>query len=157
MNKKFTFENMPAEVYWAMFLRFGPPIGVKTYDKYKEVVAKYPKWFPWETKYDSIPKHIHDAYSIEMGFKEQNYYVPGGVNASHYLDDKYIPVGNGLEDQIMAATYVTTDEIKEASLEYLKDFFNDLENNQKKREAEERRSREIWNKYYSKYRLEYRG
>ena len=58
-------KDIPSEVYEAMCIGSLSIVGMELYNRYQEIVKKYPEHFPWETKYNSIPSEVHEAYAIE--------------------------------------------------------------------------------------------
>lgn len=56
-------QDTPNEVLWVLL---SPKmVGSDTYEEIERIIAKYPEYFPWETKYNSIPKEVHEAYIKE--------------------------------------------------------------------------------------------
>jgi len=59
-------ENLPEDVAIVMaYLWTKTPVGSETYKRIEETVKKYPDYFPWETKYNSIDESVHRAYENE--------------------------------------------------------------------------------------------
>lgn len=59
-------ENLPEDVAIVMaYLWTKTPCGSDMYKRIQETVKKYPEYFPWETKYNSIDDSVHRAYENE--------------------------------------------------------------------------------------------
>lgn len=141
-------KDIPNEVWWVFCLQYHRyPVGIKTYEKCQEIIKKYPEHFPWETKYNKIPKHVHDAYFKEVS-GGKNYFIMPEFDESQ---------GKGLYSQIeedsekQKANYTG-----EATIQNIKDLFEALGKNEERREKEKNDRIRIWNKHYKPYRLEYR-
>lgn len=144
-----SFKEIPDEAWWAnSLLRSGRPVGTETYDKVIAIFKKYPKYFPCEAKYYSLPDEVHEAY-----YKEIN----GGKNPWIMPIFDNIEVGKGIEDQINNSHVVSEglNEVigDEVTLQHFKDFFNTLQENENRREKEKKERIAIFNKHYKKYGL----
>jgi hypothetical protein len=61
-----SLDEMPMEVKRVFALQgLNQPIGLKRWKEIEEIIEKYPKYFPWETKYNTVPQEVHIAYSEE--------------------------------------------------------------------------------------------
>jgi len=130
-------DNIPKEVVEAMGIRMSRFVGKALMDRYQDIVARYPKWFPWETKYRSVPQEVHDAY-----WKEK--YPP--------LD--FSKPGKGLWEQINKKPKKTK---KTQSLTEMLEELSKIEEKRRKKEiARKKKDKKLWDKYYKPYKLEYR-
>lgn len=144
-------EKIPNEVWWAhMVLNAGNPVGSFVYGELERIIKQYPKHFPWETKYNSIPEEVHKAYKLEVYGKDIDY-------LKMTLFDE-VPIGKGLEEQIKEAENgaIKMPYTGECTKQDFIDFFNTLAENEKREQEEERRIINIWNKHYKKYNLSYK-
>lgn len=160
-ENRFSWGDMPNEVFWAKTVGMQPDgsggwirmIGMSILEKIKEIQKKYPDWFPWETKYDSIPKEVHDAYYNEINppiqeDQEQIQCSGGGIleeiKKMPELSFEYDPHKVTMDDLTQAIKMLN--EEQEAQIERCKQL--------KARKAKEKK---IWDKHYGKYGIEYRG
>jgi len=130
-------EDIPNEVFWAQIvINTSQGVGIDTYEEVEKIIAKYPEYFPWETKYNSIPKEVHIAY----------------------LDEKYpdrnkpivcINDGRGIYQQINENPF----EYRQYTFKEIIEFLTDWDKNivTKKEQA-----KKLWDKHYKKYNLEFR-
>jgi hypothetical protein len=114
---------------------------IRNLERRKAAVLKYPRWFPWETRYNSIPQEVHDAYLKETGFGDVRDTVPTGEGLI-YLAEK--------QGEYQLPTF---EETKFNILNWIKQ----KEEAETKARLEEIRRKAIWNKHYRKYNLTYRG
>lgn len=157
-NKKgeFSWGDMPNEVFWAKTVGMQPDgsggwiqmIGMSTLEKIKEIRKKYPDWFPWETKYDSIPKEVHEAYEKEA-HPDKNIF-----DASLEINTKGIDSPPWRDEQI-EHTPLTIKDIEDV-VKALDDAYKEDWKRREKDRMELKRIRKIWNKHYGKYGLKYR-
>jgi len=133
-------DNIPKEVAEAMCIRMSRFVGKARMDRYQDIVARYPEWFPWETKYRSVPQEVHDAY-----WKEK--YPP--------LD--FSKPRKGLWEQINKKPQKIKKGEAQSIVEMLEELFK-IEKKQRKKEiARKKKDKKLWDKYYKPYKLEYRG
>lgn len=124
----------PLEVVWVWAVS-GNPMGQETYDKIRKIIKKYPEWFPWETKYNSIPQEVHDAYKGEV-YPEKEVKKDVTPKVIVYTGERVM-----LKDMV--------DTIQE--------YFNRQYQRKMDKRVEKDRLRKIWNKHYSKYNLSFNG
>lgn len=128
--------NIPNEVVWVYIIQWGKQaVGSNTYEEMERIIEKYPKYFPWEHKYKSIPKEIHEAYRREKNPDR---------------DKPIVCSGEGLLAQIKTSKVMKPSELN------IEKFFKDLEDDYKKEQEKKDKNKVLWDKYYSKYDLEYR-
>lgn len=134
MSEKFKYDDVPMEVWdvWAVRIS-GISVGFSHYEQMKTIIKKYPKFFPWETKYDSIPKEVHDAYYAEIT-------IPVPVEQESGLPVTVLQIAEGPANLI----------------EFFKTLFKDEEKRKESQRRELKRRKSIWDKHYSKYKLEFR-
>lgn len=132
--------DVPSEVQWAcIILNTSHGVGLETYERLEQIVAKYPEYFPWEDKYNSIPKEVHQAYIKEK-----------------YPDmDKPIVCTNSGEG-IMSAINKDVFVYKQKTAEEIMQWFKDLAAMVKEDNDKEEKEKQLWDKHYSKYGLKYR-
>ena len=144
-------KEVPREVYWVLTAQQARAImGKDDYDRANDIINKYPEYFPWEHKYKSIPKEVHDAFKAEC-------YPERGKPIEEIFDD--LKVGVGLREQLKNQPVgVIPTKFTQSDFEEL---FNSLQEAQKKRmeeeKAEEKRVKKIWDKHYKKYGLKFVG
>lgn len=136
MKHQDPFDGMPEEVKWAIGTMICMPMmGANLYNKIKDIIERYPQYFPWEHKYSSIPEDVHKAYREELE-----------VTLSLYLDrEKPIyspPKDNGDFYEYMQACI---DFIHQCGIRNIDE-----------RIAANKIEKEIWDKHYSKFGLEFR-
>jgi hypothetical protein len=142
-NKGIKLKDIPHDVLWVWMINGAKqPIGKQAYDKATKIIDDYPEYFPWEHKYSKIPQEVHDAFEREC-FPER--FKP--------IEYKHNSQGlNEIMNQPITQTKLTQQD--------LIDFFYKMEELEQKRrkemEEKEKRAKEIWDKHYKKYGLEYR-
>ncbi len=144
MNGDTILNNIPNEVLWAsgiIFINHG--IGIDTYEKIEEIIAKYPEYFPWETKYNSIPKEVHESY-IKEKYPDRDKPIVCTNN------------GEGLYSKIKNESFI----YREYTPEEVGEWFRQLEATIVKERNEvvlqRKKDKKLWDKHYKKYNLEYR-
>lgn len=154
MTTQTDWNNMPEEVYWIKCLQISTPyIGIDTYNKALEIQEKHPEYFPWETKYKSIPKEVHEAYSKEA--YPETHREPRKVFEDFEKGDG-IKAGKGLMETIREGhTTVTNLPTMEEMREAFKDMERREEAHKEKKRKENLRLRKIWKKHYKKYNLDF--
>lgn len=144
-------EKIPKEVleYMAMTSVNGGMLGLKMFTRCQEIINKYPNWFQWEHKYKSIPKEVHDAY-----IKERN----PNIDKPLVLRDGFNGILNELKDKSNAVNLGFNKEgIEGFSIsKALSEIFKAQEDARIELKKEEAKSKELWDKHYKKYKLEYR-
>ena len=140
----FQYKDIPDEVLWAsVIISTSHGIGVDTYEKIEEIIAKYPEYFPWETKYNSIPKEVHQAYIKEK-----------------YPDrDKPIVCtsdGEGLYSKIKNEPFVYRKYTPEEIVEWFRQLDTITTNARNAAIVQRKKDKKLWDKHYKKYNLEYR-
>lgn len=150
-NKGFRLDDMPKEVYWAKFIGITfiggecvQQVGIDQHNKIREIQKKYPEWFPWETKYDSIPQEVHEAYK-----REAYPYLYEAIDVGAF-DKK--------NDWPTEAYVCDPDSFTfESMMKSISDMHKRQNEEDRKRKQQKAKDRKLWNKHYSKYGLEYRG
>jgi hypothetical protein len=146
-NKFMKLDDIPEEVMevWAIQSITGGMMGSEMYQKCMEAFKKYPKYFHWEhTYYHVVPKEVHEAFKDEL------------------YPDRHKPIeykGNGLIPDVMAMkpTVVECSPSTKSLNELLQEMV-DIDNRAKKEERQHHKKvKAIWDKHYSKYKIEYRN
>lgn len=138
-----TGSDIPSEVWEAVYIASCGAVGLEMYNRYQEIVKKYPEHFPWETKYNSIPSEVHKAYAIERD---------GGTFEELIAKAK----ANALENPTFSENRIDTS--KPFSFRDVFDTMVKNENERREKKIEqEKKNKTIWDKHYSKYNLEYIG
>lgn len=130
----YNYKDTPEEVLWVWCLP--KTVGSDTYEKAERIVKKYPKYFPWEHKYESIPKEVHEAYWNEK------------------YPDRNKPIectGIGLKEQLKKSN-----SYKPITKEYFIKWCKDFTNIYQEELLNKKKDKDLWDKYYKKYNLEYR-
>lgn len=128
-------KDVPSEVYWVWICSLSP-VGRETYEECQKIIGQYPEWFPWEHKYKSIPKEVHDAYWNEK-----------------YPDwDKPLDFSKKHDSEPLVIEYPPKDPLK-----VMEDYFAAKDRRLKEERLQEKKDKALWDKYYKKYKLEYRG
>lgn len=124
-------------------------VGMEAYDRIRDIQRRYPEHFPWFAKYERVPKEVHEAYMMEMwGDEDFNRWVYPEFDASA------APDGGGVESHVgLGAAYQSGGP----TLQDFKDFCESLNKLEEQRRAEGRRRRDVWNKHYGKYGVEFGG
>jgi hypothetical protein len=135
-------DNMPKEVVEAMCIKMMPLVGKTTMDRYNDITARYPEYFPWEALYKTIPQEVHQAYINEK-------YPP--------IDFSKIKPSKGLWYQMNKKSRKKKQLTPTSLTEMFKKLFDDEAKYKKKREAKRKKAKKLWDKYYKPYKLEYRG
>lgn len=145
MNKRFLRENRPtdapSEVQEVWVYQMVGHIGRGTWERLYAIIKKYPTWFPWETLYNTIPKEVHRAYTDEK--------------REAYIAQWQIAGGKGIWEQMQEVH-----EHRPLRFSTLKDMVNYMtqlrEEEEEQRRIKLEKDRQLWDKHYSKYGLEYR-
>ena len=145
-------EDTPNEVAWVRLLQATQmPIGKDSYEKAQAIIEKHPEHFPWEYKYKSIPKEVHEAFEAEC-------YPEKGKSVESLFDD--LEVGDSLREQVKNQKSAGVIPTKFTQDDFLR-LFDEMEEHERKRKEEERveevRVKKIWDKHYKKYGLKYRS
>jgi hypothetical protein len=146
-------DDAPQDVFWVLAIQIADrPIGLDTLNKIKVIIKANPKYFPWETKYDSIPQEVHDAYWKEKhdeSDKQWAEYVNGKEQDGGFIG--LIPTLMQMDAQ---PSYPPSPE------KSLSDIFNDLfkqqEDERKRKSEEDKKNKALWDRHYKPYGLEYR-
>jgi len=94
------FDNL--EIVEALFIMQRPYVGMSQLNRLNEIIAKYPEYFPWETKYRETPKEVHEAFRKEAYpsiYEERPIEFTGGI-------------GGGIMDQIKKASVAPSENEK---------------------------------------------
>lgn len=130
--------SIPAEVQEVMVYNHVKYVGRETMERIRTIIDKYPEWFPWEHKYKSIPQEVHDAYHKEKYSKQD------------------LKLSGGIYERMKEQTYINTS----FNIDFLNNLFNKLCNYDAERELlrqyKRQKDKELWDKHYSKYNLEYK-
>jgi hypothetical protein len=145
-------QRIPSEVAHVMaIIQNRIPIGVKMYEFVQNTIKEYPEWFPWETKYASIPKEVHDAYKREIGESDMQS-LEQMIKEYDSTKENNI-TGKGILGQIIEAV---EKEKKEKQYFDINMYMNSLIQEKEQYEREMKRKEKIFKKHYKKYGLEYR-
>lgn len=142
--------EMPEEVAWyavAYGLSRGIGVGRKFIERMQEIEEKYPEWFPWEQKYKSIPKEVHEAYRKEkLGFD---------INNLGEWRDKELSKGwlTMLEEDAMIVEFNIEDKPIQTLLD---EAWNEMEKVKLRVIDDEKKDKALWDKHYKKYKLPWR-
>jgi len=138
-------DKIPEEVWrvWAIE-QAGHPVGAKTYAEIQKIIDKYPEYFPWEHKYKSIPQEVHDAFTREC--------YPERFKPYEWTEFKGMSLIEQIQQELTAIVPLT----KESFTKIFTDMIEQDNRKRKEKFEEEIRVKKIWNKHYSKYKLEYR-
>lgn len=131
-------QEMPEEVIWASFITLNP-IGLDTYIKVKEIMKKYPEYFPYETLYDSIPEEVHKAYQDHMERIWER-----RIRKFEKKPTYPYPYSSG-SPLTINSLWETVYQMEES-----------YEREERRKRLRKRADRRIWNKYYKPYKLKYR-
>jgi len=134
-------DEIPKDVLWVCMMQQAWFVGSETYDKIHEIIEKYPNYFPWEHTYKKVPSEVHQAYRKEKECMYNEMYPPVKYNN-----------GDGIIAQLDKK--VNFNDIPLLSFSQ----FIELQQSAINKEAEyEKRLKKLWDRHYSKYKLEYRG
>ena len=133
--------NIPNEVIWAsMLMQMNSSVGQDIANKVYEIIKKYPKYFPWETKYNEIPEEVHLQFREELLILQDRFFPsPSYSNKGLYHQLREIAVHQPL-----------------ITPEYLRESFEAMKANGDKHLLFTKEKKKLWNKIYSKYKLKYR-
>lgn len=148
---KESFKDIPAEVWQVQMLQIHKTlVSPATYKECLRIIEKYPECFPWEAKYRSIPKDVHDAYIKECMNEWMRPFIETQVGPYPKFNDRTFKsmVSVGAQKR---ENYESLDAVQE-----FKNFFENMNEQEEKRAKQEREARELWDKHYKKYGLNYR-
>lgn len=151
MNKRNPAIQIPDEVltYQAILYGSGGMVGLGTYNRMKDIENRYPEWFPWETKYKSIPQEVHDAYLDEK--------YPNRHKPLHWQSEY---TGIGILKAMERHQGNRPFKMPETQKEFSDMWAEIISKEQQMREQEKEKyevEKKLWDKHYRKYKLEYRG
>lgn len=135
------FKDLPSEVRWVYGIQTFPYIDIETYEKAQEIIGRYPEYFPWEHKYRSVPKEVHDAYWEELNMLNVEY--------NHHESEMGIQC---LINEIRKKT----DEPKKELQDMVADWFDEMNKEAAQMAALEDKIKRIWKKHYGIFGLKYR-
>lgn len=145
--------EMPGYVQWAMMMSQLRYVGSNIYKRIKLIQRAFPKFFPWETKYNAIPKEVHEAFQKECYPGRYEWTGMAGTSVFPKFDEsgekKSMP---GLLAQMESAAV----EHKPLTENDIRDFFKTLQEHDKKKFARRKEVKRIWDKHYRVYGLECR-
>lgn len=143
--------GFPPDVFTVMAMNhFGTHVGEELFNWCQEVIAKYPEYFPWETKLKSIPDEVHTAYKAEA-FPPLNW--ESWIGKANQGEGIMAKLEKGIID--MEAEF---EKNKNKTVAQLFDEICEMSEHQRmKREHARKVAKDIWDKHYKKYGLEYRG
>lgn len=127
---------IPAEVQEVMVYNHVKYVGRETMERVRTIIDKYPEWFSWEHKYKSIPQEVHDAYYEEKYHKR----------------DLELPSKGIYEQMKQAPVSFTIDSLREL----FNKLYDDDDEKALLRQYKRQKDKELWDKHYSKYNLEYK-
>jgi len=133
------FEVIEAQCYlWAK-----NPVGGDTYNRIVKTVEKYPEYFPWETKYNSIDESVHKAYENEKELLYKSFFPTTPMD---------IQPGEGI--------YAWSKRISAEVISYNKpvdwdELFKNIKNRQERHEDFSKAKKKLWIKHYKKFNLKY--
>lgn len=123
-------EKLPPEVMEAMCISMLKYVGQDMYNRFLEIVKKYPKYFPQEYSYHFVvPEGVHTAYREERDRLYEKFYPP----------------------QKEATIY----KFEAFTKESLKEMFSSWEQKLQKDKNYQKELKKVWNKHYKKYKIKY--
>lgn len=136
-------KNLPANIIEAMFhLSNGSQVGLETYKRVHQTVEDYPEYFPWETKYNSIDKSVHEKYEEELSSLFKSFFPPTPMD---------IQSGEGIYAWSMRMTEEACKDQEPFSTKTIKAFTDKIDKESNFKKAKQK----LWNKHYKKYNLRY--
>ena len=144
------YNNTPEEVQKVWVIQMmGSRIGGDLYKEVQDIISRNPKYFPYETAYNKIPKEVHEAYF------DEEYQSTIDTFESFFGDEEKIK--GQFSDGLLSSLRQTSKPTEVKSLkEILEDLIAQDAKNKKIREDKTKRKKEIWDKHYKKYGLEYK-
>lgn len=147
VNDDLTSKGIPDDAAKVIMMEmYSTYVGSDTWDWIQKTKAKYPEIFPWDARYNSLPKEVHEAYWDEID--------PDRHLSFEEYCKKHKIEGGGV-DGVLASQ--KTEVIQPLTEKVLLDFFDDLNKMEDNERKEKERQRKIWNKHYGKYKLQFRG
>ncbi len=148
-------DEIPAEVWkvWAMQYSCSF-VGLETLNEINDIIAKYPQHFPWETKYNSLPKEVHEAFRKECYPSLYEPYEPFKYEGTSLIDD--VKNGKGIIDISKPKNVTLKPFTAKDFLESWEKMINDEQERKQKEFERKERIRKIWDKHYKQYGLECR-
>lgn len=149
MSSKPNNKEIPADVLtvWA-YQKSNIPVGTMLHEHFRKIIKDNPEFFPWESKYDTIPKEVHDAHKTE-----KNAYINDKLEKERQEREKDGEGSNTYHTYSVLVTMPSRPDYERACKDFVK----------KKREvenqviAEKRKLKQIWDKHYAPYGLQFRG
>lgn len=153
----FTQKNIPKDVqeYLAIVSATSGFVGSDMYKRCQEIIMNNPKFFPWEHKYESIPQEVHQSYRKEKGDISNERWL---AYNNQLQDDSFqgiIPFLNSKPNVVKVD--LSKNAIDNFSLIDAMDEIFQMQEKERLREIEQDKiDKELWDKHYKKYGLEYR-
>lgn len=133
----FNFDIAPEEVQKVWVIQMmGSPIGSDLYKEVQDIISRNPKYFPYETAYNKVPQEVHESYLDEM-------YPNRHELLWECSDSKEVEGFCGIISLAKESA-----PIEKMSVEEIFKILID-------KEAQDRK-KQIWDKHYKKYGLEFR-
>jgi hypothetical protein len=137
---------MPYEVAWyaaVWHLATGFGVGSETIKRMGEIEDKYPEWFPWEHKYKSIPKEVHESYELEKSGPDIK------------IDYSDAPK-KGWVDMLESAITVPLEFNLKSFEEMMAEHYKNKEKEHLLKKEQRKKDKALWDKHYKKYGLKFR-
>lgn len=151
-----TTEKVPGYVWWAITIELRGFCSIQQYKKVKAIHKAFPKYFPWEAKYNQVSKEVHDAFELECYPERVQQRIEAEKILSGETEMKY---GPGIWGQMQDSTLMEPVKIEFSMEDLLKTFTDMAEQQRKAQLARIKRSKEvkrIWDKHYKSFGLECR-
>jgi len=130
----------------------GCPVGRKLYDITNEMVDKYPDFFPQETAWRKVPCEVHEAYQKEYDALFPPEPLPLLPDGTEPMGWKEVEVAVRHQAELRAKAREIEPLTKESYQKSLDGFLARIEQDQQ----DEVRKRNLWDKHYKKYKVDYR-
>ncbi|MGH2666075.1 hypothetical protein [Flavobacterium sp.] len=110
---------------------------METYKKIEATIKKYPEYFPWETKYNSISTEVHKKYQEEASKLYDEFHVKSGEG---------IKQGEGLVSYIHRMQEIAEKQPKKNLIDVIKEIG---QREMKYKTAKKK----LWGSHYQKFGL----
>ena len=150
---KINGKKVPTDVMYVITMQNFGFVGQDTLNRMNEIINKYPEWFPWETIYNNLPDEVHTAYLDE---KYPNRHEPITYSLKDSGNDLIDAIGIGLYAQINKAKYEEPEQTDKCFAVMMKEFLDMCDNELKEEKKRTAEDKALWDKHYSKYKLEFR-
>lgn len=149
------WKKIPDEVLAAWLISQNRFLGSESVSMLEATITKYPEYFPWEIKYRSIPKEVHDAYNREANGEWFEFKANKGTPAI-LTGQQYHDANMGLIQYVEKKGMVAYSSLKNFTMNDMLEWVRRMDKADDEKRKRLKAEISIWDKHYKPYGLEYR-